>query len=98
MTLRNGVKLNCSNVPVRFRLVRFIWEISPVVESSQIMEVQLQRLFRLERDQEFKEGGEEDKLFFHLSRASACVLGEEVIFNGSKASNRTRRRRKRVLF
>ncbi|GMN19082.1 hypothetical protein TIFTF001_042820 [Ficus carica] len=61
------------------------------------MEVQLQRLLTLVRDHEFREEGEEDKLFFHLSRASACVLGVEVVLNGRKRSKiiwmRVRRRR-----
>ena len=36
----------------------------------------------LVRDHEFREEGEEDKLFFgRLTRASACVVGEEVILN-----------------
>ncbi|GMN75762.1 hypothetical protein TIFTF001_056484 [Ficus carica] len=63
------------------------------------MEVQLQRLLTLERDHELREGSAEDKLFFHLTRASACVLGEEVIFKGSKVSKRRipKRREKGIL-
>ena len=30
----------------------------------------------------FDDGG--DKVFFHLIRACACVLGVELVFNGSK--------------
>lgn len=79
--------------PDTFELERLIWETVPVA-SSQVMEVQLQRLLRLDSDQELREGGENDKVFFHRTSASAWVLAEHVIFNGSKESkttwNRTR--------
>ena len=39
---------------------------------------------------EFREGGRGgDRLFFHLTRASASVLCDDVIFNGSKDSKNT---------
>ena len=73
-----------------FALDRLISETVPL--PSQVMEVQLQRLLRLDRDQEFKEGGEKNKLFFHWTSASACVLAEHVIFNGSKENKTTWKR------
>ncbi|KAF2286784.1 hypothetical protein GH714_030326 [Hevea brasiliensis] len=71
----NEEKLNWVSVPFMLRLERFNLETVPVV--SQEMAVQLQRLLRLVKDQEFREGGKEDKLFLHWMRASACVLGDE---------------------
>ncbi|XVF03676.1 hypothetical protein REPUB_Repub05bG0014000 [Reevesia pubescens] len=70
--------------PDMFELDRFISETVPL--PSQVIEVQLQRL---DMDQELREGGEKDKLFFHWRSASACVLAEHVIFNGSKESKAT---------
>ena len=96
--LANGVKLNWAKEAEMFTLERLIWETVPV--ASQVMEVQLQRLSRLVRDQELREVGEKDKLFFHWTSASACVLAEHVIFNGSKESsttwNKTRQRSRKL--
>ena len=90
--VENSVKLKSVSEPLMFALERFIWE--TVADESQTMEVQLQRLLRLVSDHEAREVGEEEvKLFFHLMRASACVLGDDVIFNGS---NEIRRRWKRI--
>ncbi|KAK8557627.1 hypothetical protein V6N13_007984 [Hibiscus sabdariffa] len=59
------------------------------------MDVQLQRLSRLGRDQELREGGETCRLFFHWRKASACVLAEHVVFNGNKESKTAWNRRTR---
>lgn len=69
--LTNGVKLNWVSVPVTLKLERSILVAVLVVLSSQTMAGQLQRLLRLVEDHELREGGEEDKLFFHLMRDSA---------------------------
>ena len=68
--LTNEVKLNWVSVPVTLKLARSIL-VAVLVVLSQTMAVQLQRFWRLVEDHEFREGGEEDKLFFHLTRASA---------------------------
>ena len=48
------------------------------------MPVQLQRLLISMKDHESKLD-DEDKLFFHLTKASACALGNEIlVFNESK--------------
>ena len=62
-----------------------------VLVLSQTMASQLQRVPRLERDHdEFREGGRGgDRLFFHLTRASASVLCDDVIFNGSKGMKKS---------
>lgn len=91
----NEEKLNWASVPVMFRLERFNLETVPVV--SQEMAAQLQRLLMLVRDQELSEGGEEDKLFLHWMRASACIVDDEVICDGSK-ERRKRIRRRRESF
>ncbi|KAL3828080.1 hypothetical protein ACJIZ3_016882 [Penstemon smallii] len=51
------------------------------------MPVHLQRFLRLLRDHELSE---EDcnKLFFQFTKASASVLGDDTIFNGSKVKKR----------
>jgi hypothetical protein len=49
--------------------------------------VRLQRLLRLERDHELKERGEEDKVFFNWRRASACVLADDLAFEGMISPN-----------
>jgi len=52
----------------------------------------MQRLGRLVRDHEFREGGRGgDRLFFHFTRASASALGDEAILNGSKDSKSRRK-------
>lgn len=56
--------------------------------TSQTMPVQLQRFPRLARDHDELREVEEDKLFFHLTRASACALGDDVILKGSKDRKR----------
>ena len=94
MRLRNGVKLNWASVPMSFVCVplnsappeRSISETVPV--ESQTMLVQLQRLLRLARDHEVREGGRV-RLFFHLTRASACVAGDAVTCNESMESKTT---------
>lgn len=90
--LRKGVKLNRFNVPFSSKPERSIRETSPM-DLSQTMEVQLQRLLMLERDHELREDGEGDKLFFHWIKSCACVLGEELIFNGNKVNNNSTKRR-----
>ncbi|KAK7336900.1 hypothetical protein VNO77_17451 [Canavalia gladiata] len=56
-----------------------------VLVLSQPMACQLQRLPRLVRDHELRERGRGwNRLFSHLTRASAFVLVDAVIFNGSK--------------
>lgn len=82
---RNAVKLNWASVPLRLALERFISETVP--DESQTMVVQLQRFLRLVRDHELKGGGVE-RLFFHLIRASACVVGDAVMFTESKERKR----------
>lgn len=93
MRLRNGVKLNWASVPLSVVCVplnsappeRFISE--TVLVRSQTMFVQLQRLLRLARDHEVRGGGGV-RLFFHLTRASACVAGDALICNESMESKR----------
>ncbi|KAF4387110.1 hypothetical protein G4B88_024682 [Cannabis sativa] len=46
------------------------------------------RLMMLLLSHESREDDSIAKLFFHVMRASACVVGEEVIFNGSKESTK----------
>ncbi len=87
MRLRNGVKLKWASVPLSLAPERSISETVPV-ESSQAMLVQLQRLLRLARDHEVRRGGIGERLFFHLTRASACVAGDAVICNESVESKR----------
>lgn len=84
------MKLNSASVPATFKPKRISSETSP--EELQITEVQLQRVVTLLRVQELREGGGTDKLSFHLMRASACVLGDDVIFNGSKPTKRIYKR------
>ena len=53
----------------------------------QTIAVQLKRLLKLVRYHELsKEEG--DRLFFHLMRASACIVGDDMILAGSKESER----------
>lgn len=80
----NEMKSNSASVPVRLASARFISE--TVRALWQTMAVQLQRLLRLVSDHESR--GEGERLFFHLIRASACVLGDDVIFHGRKESKR----------
>ncbi|KAF4387105.1 hypothetical protein G4B88_024677 [Cannabis sativa] len=89
--LRNGVKLKLSNFPLSSKLERSICEISSL-ETSHTTLVQLQRLMMLLLSHVSKEGDCIAKLSFHVMRASACALGDEAIFNGSKERTRTRRR------
>jgi hypothetical protein len=42
----------------------------------------------LARDHEVRRGGIGERLFFHLTRASACVAGDAVICNESVESKR----------
>ncbi|KAF4387104.1 hypothetical protein G4B88_024676 [Cannabis sativa] len=86
--IRNGVKLKLSNFPLSSKLERSICEISPL-ETSQTTLVQLQRLMMLLLSHESREDGSNTKLFFHVMRASACVVGEQVIFNGSQTKYMT---------
>ena len=85
--LRNGVKLKWVSVAEMLKLERSIWETCFLLW-SQTMAVQLQRLLRLVRDHEVREGGAEAKVFFQVSKASACVFGDEMALNGSKASRK----------
>lgn len=51
-------------------------------------------------DQEFIEEDDDDgndKVFFHLTSASACVVGVDVVFNGSKERNAIRKRRFKMV-
>lgn len=84
---KNWVKSNSVSDAVRLKFERSIWE-TVLVLGSQTMEVQLQRLFKFVRDHELREGGGEPKLLFQLTKASACVLGDEVAFNGSNESKK----------
>ncbi|RXI00760.1 hypothetical protein DVH24_000994 [Malus domestica] len=75
-------------------LERSILETVLVLEQE--MAVQLQRLLRLVRDHELSsEGGdddeEEEKSFFHLTRDSACCLGDidVVLISGNADSSRS---------
>lgn len=80
-------------------LDKLISDTVSVLSASQVMEVQLlQRLLRLDKDQELREGGEKTKLFFHWTSASACDLAEHVIFNGSEESKTTWKNRTRKGF
>lgn len=79
------MKSNWVSVPERFASDSFISEIVPVV--WQTMAVQLQRFLRLVRYHELRDE-EGERLFFHLMRASACVVGDDVILTGSKESKR----------
>lgn len=87
MIFKNWVKSNSVSDAVRLKFERSIWE-TVLVLGSQTMEVQLQRLFKFVRDHELREGGGEPKLLFQLIKASACVLGDEVAFNGSNESKK----------
>ena len=82
MRLRNGVKLKWASVPLRFAPEAVISETDPV--ESQTMLVQLQRFLRLVRDHEVRgeRGGRGERVFIHLTRASACVAGDAVMCNG----------------
>ena len=84
---RNWVKSSPVSVAVRLKFERSIWE-TVLVLGSQTMEVQLQRLLMFVRDHELREGGGESKLLFQLTKASACVVGDEVASNGSQESKR----------
>jgi hypothetical protein len=88
--LRNGVKLKWASVPLSLAPVteRFISETVPV--ESQTMLAQLQRLLRFRRDHEARgeRGGRGERVFIHLTRASACVAGDAVICNGRMESKR----------
>ena len=84
--LGNELKSNWASVPSSCVSERFITETLPVV--SQAIPVQLQRFPMLVRDHDELRGEEEIKLFFHLIRASASVVGDVVIFKGSKARER----------
>jgi hypothetical protein len=79
-----GVKLNWASVSVMFSLGRL-----RTVREVELQEtaVRLQRLLRLERDHELKERGEEDKVFFNWRRASACVLADDLAFEGMISPN-----------
>jgi len=80
-------------VPLRLAPDKFISE-TVVLVLSQTMASQMQRLGRLVRDHEFREGGRGgDRVFFHLTRASASALDDEAIFNGSRHRKRIRRTR-----
>ena len=83
MRLGREAKSKGVRVPVILASDKFISK-TVLLVLSQAMASQLQRLPRFVRDHdEFREGGRRDKLFFHLTRASASVVGDEVIFNGS---------------
>jgi hypothetical protein len=74
------------SVPLRLALDKFISK-RVVLVVSQTTASQLQRLVWLVSDHELRGDGKgrgEDRLFFHLTRASASVFSDEVIFNGSK--------------
>jgi len=84
--LGREAKSKAERVPVRLAPDKFISE-TVVLVLSQTMASQMQRLGRLVRDHEFREGGRGgDRVFFHLTRASASALGDEAILNGSKKS------------
>lgn len=87
----NEVKLKFSSVPARFELERFMLVIVPA--ELQRMPVQLQRFLRLVRDHELREEDDGDKLFLHLTRASACVAADDLISNGRQTRKRRRKRR-----
>lgn len=71
MILGSEEKSNWVRFPSRLSPARFIPLM--VFPASQVIPVQLQMFFRLERDQEPSEGEDDDKEFFHLMRASASV-------------------------
>lgn len=78
-TFASDVKSSWSRVPVILAPERFIPEIV-VPALLQTIPVQLQRLVTLLRDHESRE--EDDKLFFHLTRACASVVADELMFKG----------------
>ena len=88
MRLRNGVKLKWASVPLSLAPVTVISETVPV--ESQTMLAQLQSLLRFRRDHEARgeRGGRGERVFIHLTRASACVAGDAVICNGRMESTR----------
>ena len=83
----NELKSNLASVPSSSVSERFISETLPVV--SQAIPVQLQRFPMLVRDHDELREREEIKLFFHLRRHSASIVGEDVIVKGSKERKRT---------
>jgi len=91
--LGREAKSKAERVPVILAADKFICE-TVVLVLSQTMASQMQRLERLVRDHEFREGGRGgDRVFFHLTSASASAVADEAIFNGSKHRKRIGRSR-----
>lgn len=86
----NEEKSKLSRVPLSFFPVRSISETE--LETLQRIPVQLQILVRLASDHESSKE-DEGKLFFHLTRASPCLVVDTVArVNGSNERKKTERR------
>lgn len=85
--VRFGKEVRSSGVmlPSRFESERSIPEMEP--PELQRIPAHLQRLVRLVNDHELRLG-DGDKVFFHVTRAFASVLGEAVDFEGSRVSRK----------
>ena len=94
--LGNEPKSNWASVPSSSVSERFITVTLPVV--SQAIPVQLQRFPVLVRDHDELRREEEIKLFFHLIRASASVVDDDVTFKGSKTRKRIGIRKRGALW
>ena len=83
----NEEKLKCASVP----LIPFpvIMSLETVPAVLQVTPVQLQRFWRLFRCQEWSEE-DDNKVFFHLTRACASVFADDVIFSGKMKRTRNR--------
>lgn len=73
----NELKTSLSKVPSRFASDKWIWETEPA--SLQRMPVHEQRFVMLLWDHDVRD--DDDKVFFHLSRASASDVAEDVSVN-----------------
>lgn len=85
----NEENSNSVSVPERDEFWRVILETRP--PSLQTIPVQLQTFWMFLEDHEFSKASEEDddddnKVRFHLTRASACVVDVDMVFNGRKES------------
>lgn len=80
------LKSNSTSVPPSSVPERSISDMLPA--TSQTMPVQLQRFPMLARDHDEFTVVEENKVFFHLTRASACVIEEYLVLKGSKDKKR----------
>lgn len=79
VTFGNAAKSSRSRVASRLALGRLIWETDP--PALQRRPLHLQRLGMLVSDHEERDGDGDEKVFLHLTRAPASVVGEGVAVN-----------------